>query len=98
MAQVAHRVELKKDLLHAIDGEDRVCGKESVIDMTDMRRYKYLRDMGHVIDAPEKDLTIFPPPPKPARDKTADNIGEVIANAIKKGLVYAPEKEDAESK
>lgn len=88
------KVILKKDLLHPIDGEDRMCGKESVIDMDDLGRMKYLLGHGHVDIVPQDmPLTIFPPTPKPIRTKQANEIGEVIAEALKKGLTFTPPSE-----
>lgn len=89
------RVLLKKDLLFKINGEDRMCGKESVIDMDDLGRMKYLLGNGHIDIAPQgADLTEFPPAPKPVRTKQANEIGEVIAEALKKGLVFPQEPQD----
>lgn len=90
------KVLLKKDLLMRIDGEDRMCGKDSVVDVDDLGRMKYLAGHGHVeIVSQDAPLTIFPPPPKPVRTKQANEIGEVIAEALKRGLTFPAESDKA---
>lgn len=83
---------LKKDLLIG----DRIYGSDSIVDMKDPGRAKFMVAIGHAeIVSEDMPLTVLPPLPRPVRTNQANEIGEVIADALRKGMVFP--KEEAKS-
>jgi len=74
------KILLKKDLLH----DDQMYGKGSVIDMWDVGRLNFLLKMGHAdIAGLSDELTHKPPPLPKQRSVQANELAEVLTEALK---------------
>jgi hypothetical protein len=85
------KLKLKKPALH----NDVVYREDSVIDMLDEGRCKFMIAMGYAVECPkDATLTNYAPAemPKPI---TAVDVGEAVAKAISKGMSFPVEKKNA---